>query len=101
MDLTGRDTAGAPSSHGDDNIPEVPEQAENADIAPTVAWLRGLALHAEDLAHARRFDGCTLTEAFATFDTNPSADAPRRSRIAGAWPPYVAALFSSNAHPRR
>ncbi|MES1940828.1 hypothetical protein T5B8_11317 [Salinisphaera sp. T5B8] len=78
MDLTAPDTAGAPPSNGNDNIPGVPEQAENADIAPTVAWLLGLALHAEDLA-----------------------DAPRLRRFARAWPRYIEALFSSNAHPRR
>ncbi|ERJ20266.1 arylsulfatase protein [Salinisphaera shabanensis E1L3A] len=54
----------------------LPEQSENIDIAPTIAWLLGLPLAEEDFADGQTFDGRILAEAFKPFDQDPNAPAP-------------------------
>lgn len=58
----------------------LPEQSENVDLAPTIAWLLGLELTPRqfpDFAEAGRgFDGRILKEAFVQFDANPNAPEP-------------------------
>ena len=54
----------------------LPEQSENVDIAPTVAWLLGLNLKPSDFPDGQGFDGRVLKEAFVQFDTNPDAASP-------------------------
>lgn len=58
----------------------LPEQSENTDIAPTVAWLLGLGLEPQDFPdypeHENGFDGRILKEAFVPFDGDPNARPP-------------------------
>lgn len=54
----------------------LPEQSENVDILPTVAWLLGLDIQASDFPDGTGFDGRILKEAFAPFDSNPAAPSP-------------------------
>ena len=59
-------------------LDRLPEQAENVDLAPTIAWLLGLDLPAQEFpdyeTQAKAFDGRILKEAFTQFDA--AADAP-------------------------
>jgi hypothetical protein len=61
-------------------LDRLPEQSENVDIAPTVAWLLGLDLAPGAFPdYAERgagFDGRILKEAFTQFDGNASAASP-------------------------
>jgi hypothetical protein len=58
----------------------LPEQSENVDIAPTVAWLLGLAIEPAAFPdypeHDAGFDGRVLKEAFTQFDGDPGAGSP-------------------------
>ncbi|WP_158608527.1 alkaline phosphatase family protein [Stagnimonas aquatica] len=54
----------------------LPEQAENIDITPTVAWLLGLNIQPGDFPEGAGFDGRILDQAFSQFDTAPNAAAP-------------------------
>lgn len=54
----------------------LPEQAENIDIAPTVAWLLGLNIKTGDFPDGKGFDGRVLSEAFTMFDSQSQAAAP-------------------------
>lgn len=58
----------------------LPEQAENVDIAPTVAWLLGITPPANAFpdypAFSNGFDGRILKEAFVQFDANANAPSP-------------------------
>lgn len=54
----------------------LPEQAENIDITPTVAWLLGLNIQPADFPEGTGFDGRILNQAFTQFDANPSAASP-------------------------
>jgi hypothetical protein len=54
----------------------LPEQSENIDIAPTVAWLLGLRIDADDFPDGAGFDGRVLKEAFVQFDGNFDAPEP-------------------------
>jgi len=61
-------------------LDRLPEQSENVDLAPTVAWLLGLGTPPEDFPDfAQRgtgFDGRVLKEAFTQFDADPDAPSP-------------------------
>jgi len=58
----------------------LPEQSENIDIAPTVAWLLGLGIADADFPdYAERgkgFDGRVLKEAFTQFESGAVAVSP-------------------------
>lgn len=54
----------------------LPEQSENVDILPTVAWLLGLDLDASDFPDGADFDGRVLMEAFNQSDGDPLATSP-------------------------
>lgn len=54
----------------------LPEQSENVDIMPTVAWLLGLDIKPADFPEGSDFDGRILTQAFSQFDTNTTAASP-------------------------
>ncbi len=54
----------------------LPEQAENIDITPTVAWLLGLNIQPADFPEGSGFDGRILDQAFTQFDGNPNAASP-------------------------
>jgi len=58
----------------------LPEQSENVDVAPTVAWLLGLGIEPGEFPdypeHDSGFDGRILKEAFAQFDGDPGAASP-------------------------
>ena len=57
----------APRSPGRPPTPRrAPEQAENVDIAPTAAWLLGVAPPADGPAGREGFDGRVLSEAFTS-----------------------------------
>lgn len=70
----------APSSSEFSLFDRLPEQSENIDVAPTVAWLMGLGLRNQDFPDFAQtgggFDGRILKEAFTQFDTNASAASP-------------------------
>jgi len=61
-------------------LDRLPEQAENVDLAPTIAWLLGLDLPADQFpdyaTRARAFDGRILKEAFTQFDADSDAPSP-------------------------
>ena len=60
-------------------LDRLPEQSENVDIAPTVAWLLGLRILPGDFPDApphQGFDGRILKEAFTQFDGNAVAPSP-------------------------
>ncbi|MGH8481995.1 MAG: alkaline phosphatase family protein, partial [Nevskiaceae bacterium] len=61
-------------------LTRLPEQAETIDVAPTVAWLLGLAIADADFpdfaAQGQGFDGRVLKEAFTQFDADPDAAPP-------------------------
>ena len=61
-------------------LDRLPEQAENVDLAPTIAWLLGLDLPAQEFpdyaTQARAFDGRILKEAFTQFDADADAPSP-------------------------
>lgn len=63
-------------------LDRLPEQSENVDVAPTVAWLLGLGLRNQDFpdfaSTGRGFDGRILKEAFTQFDGNANAGSPSR-----------------------
>jgi hypothetical protein len=63
-------------------LDRLPEQSENIDVAPTVAWLLGLGLRPADFPDAelapQGFDGRVLGEAFAQFDGDAAAPSPTR-----------------------
>lgn len=55
----------------------LPEQSENVDIAPTVAWLLGLNIQPGEFPDGQGgFDGRILKEAFAQFTANANAASP-------------------------
>lgn len=54
----------------------LPEQSENVDIMPTVAWLLGLQIQPGDFPEGSRFDGRILTQAFTQFDNSTTAASP-------------------------
>ncbi len=55
----------------------LPEQSENVDLAPTVAWLLGLNIQPGEFPDGQGgFDGRILKEAFTQFDANPDAASP-------------------------
>lgn len=58
----------------------LPEQSENIDVAPTVAWLLGLDVRAAQFPdypeRENGFDGRVLKEAFVQFDADPAAPSP-------------------------
>jgi hypothetical protein len=56
-------------------LDRLPEQSENIDVAPTVAWLLGLNLPSGQFPDGLGFDGRVLSEAFAAFDANAAPDA--------------------------
>lgn len=66
----------APSIASPGPLDRLPEQAENIDVAATVAWLFGLQLSASDFPDAQGFDGRVLGEAFSQFDANPNPVPP-------------------------
>jgi hypothetical protein len=70
----------APSVPSPTVYDRLPEQAENVDLAPTVAWLLGITPPAADFpdypAFMNGFDGRILKEAFIQFDSNPNAPSP-------------------------
>lgn len=57
-------------------LTRLPEQAETIDVAPTVAWLLGIDIPAEEFPDGRGFDGRVLGEAFAQFDGNANPSSP-------------------------
>jgi len=61
-------------------LQRLPEQAETIDVAPTVAWLLGLDIPAEEFPdfaeRGKTFDGRVLKEAFTQFDGDASAASP-------------------------
>ena len=61
-------------------LDRLPEQSENVDLAPTIAWLLGLDLPAQEFPdyaqRAKAFDGRILKEAFTQFDADPDAPPP-------------------------
>ncbi len=61
-------------------LDRLPEQSENVDLAPTIAWLLGLRTQPEEFPDfALRgvgFDGRVLKEAFTQFDADPDAPSP-------------------------
>jgi hypothetical protein len=69
----------APSMASPTPLDRLPEQSENVDVAPTVAWLLGLDIRAGDFPDAPAesgFDGRILKEAFTQFDSNAAAPPP-------------------------
>jgi len=58
------------------DLDRLPEQSENVDIAPTVAWLLGLSLEGSEFPDGIGFDGRVLREAFTQFDADPAAASP-------------------------
>ena len=55
----------------------LPEQSENVDIAPTVAWLLGLGIQPAQFPDGKPgFDGRVLSEAFTQFNGNPNPAEP-------------------------
>lgn len=66
----------APSSATVTDFDRLPEQAENIDITPTVAWLLGLNIQPADFPEGSGFDGRILNQAFTQFDASPSAPSP-------------------------
>ena len=54
----------------------LPEQSENVDIMPTVAWLLGLNIKPADFPEGSDFDGRILSQAFTQFDANSVAASP-------------------------
>lgn len=65
-----------PSIPNSTEFDRLPEQGENTDVAPTVAWLLGLGIRAQDFADGRGFDGRVLSQAFTQFDTAANPPAP-------------------------
>ena len=61
-------------------LERLPEQSENVDLAPTVAWLLGLDIPAQEFPdyaeRSKGFDGRVLKEAFTQFDVNANAPSP-------------------------
>jgi hypothetical protein len=61
-------------------LERLPEQSENVDLAPTVAWLLGLDLPAAGFPdyteRGKAFDGRVLKEAFTQFDADANAPSP-------------------------
>lgn len=57
-------------------LERLPEQAETIDVAPTVAWLLGIDIPAEEFPDGRGFDGRVLGEAFTQFDGNARPSSP-------------------------
>jgi len=67
----------ASSVSGPSPFDRLPEQSENVDLAPTIAWLLGLNIQSSDFPDGRgSFDGRLLKEAFTQFDANPDAGSP-------------------------
>ncbi len=56
----------------------LPEQSENVDITPTVAWLLGLGIQLADFPEGSSFDGRVLSKAFTQFDVDANAVSPTR-----------------------
>lgn len=54
----------------------LPEQSENIDVMPTLAWLLGLNIRPGDFPEGSGFDGRILNEAFVQFDSDANAAAP-------------------------
>jgi len=54
----------------------LPEQSENIDVMPTLAWLLGLNIQSADFPEGSGFDGRILKEAFMPFDGSPDAASP-------------------------
>jgi hypothetical protein len=57
-------------------LERLPEQAETIDVAPTVAWLLGIDIPAEEFPDGEGFDGRVLGEAFTQFDGNANPSSP-------------------------
>lgn len=58
-------------------LDRLPEQSENVDLAPTIAWLLGLNIQPNEFPDGQGgFDGRILKEAFTQFDANPNAASP-------------------------
>lgn len=70
----------APSLASPGPLDRLPEQSENVDIAPTVAWLLGLRTPPQQFPdypeRENGFDGRILKEAFTQFDGDASAPSP-------------------------
>ena len=71
----------AASSPSPGPLDRLPEQSENMDVAPTVAWLLSMPIPAADFpdfaaGETQGFDGRVLSEAFLPFDSNPAAAPP-------------------------
>jgi hypothetical protein len=66
----------APSAPSPGRLDKLPEQAENVDVAPTVAWLLGLNLKPSDFPDGQGFDGRILKEAFVQFEEHADAASP-------------------------
>lgn len=69
----------APSAPVPGPLDRLPEQSENVDIAPTVAWLLGLTIvpgEFPDYPEHSGFDGRILKEAFTPFDGDANAASP-------------------------
>ncbi len=62
-------------------LDRLPEQSENIDVAPTVAWLLGLNLGAGDFPDGGGFDGRVLSEAFTAFETSANPAPPSRCGV--------------------
>lgn len=65
-----------PSVAGPALLDRLPEQSENIDVAPTVAWILGLGIQSGDLPDGGGFDGRVLSEAFTQFDGGANAASP-------------------------
>lgn len=76
VDFINRGNVVAPSVVNPDVYARLPEQSENVDIAPTVAWLLGLDVQPADLADGQEFDGRVLTEAFTQFNPGGNQVSP-------------------------
>ncbi|MEQ1438288.1 alkaline phosphatase family protein [Fontimonas sp. SYSU GA230001] len=66
----------APSVPSPGPFDRLPEQSETIDVAPTVAWLLGLGIRAQDFPDGAGFDGRVLKEAFVQFDGSANPPAP-------------------------
>jgi ectonucleotide pyrophosphatase/phosphodiesterase family protein 5 len=70
----------APSVASPTVYDRLPEQSENVDLAPTIAWLLGLSIEPGQFpdypTFANGFDGRVLKEAFVQFDGNANAPSP-------------------------
>lgn len=71
----------AASSANPGPFDRLPEQSENIDVAPTVAWLLGLGLRDADFPDGKGFDGRILKEAFSAFDTSANPSSPSQCGV--------------------